>query len=325
CSTRASRRTTQQDSNCGWMKLRWQVNNDASKRFLRTFYEAIELPCKDWMNSLRPWSEIVEAGAREWGRTPALLDIALISAGISAKEERGAFGAGFDDKSIPLCETLRYARLKSGAYQWWLSNLNRGSEHLVALTTLLCWATPRTILLIKDCVGPLVDALERRAWHRLVDRIKRTVSIWGRSDASGLALREVQSDRLFLALALRLSPVDRDQFICSKFIRYSGDDRKILEMACDSAVRLACAGILQWSDAVDMIRRGYMLDIDPITLHRAVSSEFRIPEELAIQICTTAQHFPLALVYNAQSVLQASIAATGKPVGEIALRDQWFG
>ncbi len=25
CSTRASRRTTQQDSNCGWMKLRWQV------------------------------------------------------------------------------------------------------------------------------------------------------------------------------------------------------------------------------------------------------------------------------------------------------------
>ncbi|WP_316233447.1 hypothetical protein, partial [Bradyrhizobium sp. SZCCHNPS2010] len=26
CSTRASRRTTQQDSNCGWMKLRWQVS-----------------------------------------------------------------------------------------------------------------------------------------------------------------------------------------------------------------------------------------------------------------------------------------------------------
>jgi hypothetical protein len=68
---------------------------DSGSRFLQAFLDGIDLSCKEWTSSLKPWSAIVEAGIKEWGTVPALFDVALTAAGISAKDERGRFGSDF--------------------------------------------------------------------------------------------------------------------------------------------------------------------------------------------------------------------------------------
>jgi hypothetical protein len=299
---------------------------ESCKRFVSRFEETIDLPSSEWAQSLKPWSAIVQAGIKEWGISPAFIDMALIAAGIASKEERGKFGMDFQDEAVSICETLRFARLKSGAPQWWSSQLEfmKSNFHL-ALTTLLCWATVRTILQLAPQIEPMIDSLSEVDWFNLVERIKRIARIGASSNASSAEVATVASDRLFLALALRLARADSDLVIFSRSKNYKGEDAKLLEACRDSALRIAPESPSAWNQAIHLTELAYSAKVGTGQILRRARPELNIPESIAKKVCGSAGRFPLALVYFAQSSLQSTRASEiGKPLGELARKDRWF-
>lgn len=300
----------------------WQ----SCQRFLMRYHEMIDAPCEQWASSLKPWNAIVEAGLSEWGPRPVLLDIALISAKVTSKTERGKFGAGFGDDTVPLCERIRFARFKSGAPNWWLTQLEQADNDLnVAISALLCWATPRTILKVSGTADKLMEQLDAQDWSQVVDRIRTAVEIDGTIELTVDGINAVTSDRLFLALALRLNNGQKDSLLFDRFRTYSGHDREILQSVTDAAIRLAHEDSRKWSAAIAVIRRAYSQEVTSTLLYQHVQPDFNIPENVATTVCQSAEEYPLAIVSSAQNTLQSSMGKKiGKPLGDIAVRDKWF-
>jgi hypothetical protein len=299
---------------------------DSTRRFTTEVSEAMNAVASEWAFSLRPWSAVVESGMKEWGMVAPLVDIALLSAGISSKDERGQFGDDIDDPIIPLCQSLRFARLKSGAPNWWLSQLSKTSNQELSLTTLLCWATARTTRQLAQHVAPLVDQLEQKSWSTLIDRIKRIAEISGASDGSIEGIETIQSDRLFLAIALRSPRDERDLQIFERFKGYVGTDVVIFTAVSEAALHLAERDSRKWNATLQVIKNAYLVDVQAYPLvGTRYYGEFDLPENIAKGICQSADSFPLALISAAQQSLQGSLAKKiGKPLGEIALEHNWF-
>lgn len=171
----------------------------------------------------------------------------------------------------------------------------------------------------------LIEHLDQRDWFRLLERVKRLTLIAGTGDLPANSLSGVRSDRLFLALAVRLPKEESNRAIYSRFKEYRGTDPKIFDLVCDAAIRLSFEEPKQWEHTIELIRRAYLIDVSTSEIHRLGRPDLKIPEKIAKQICRSAETFPVALVYYAQIALQSAIGANiGKPVGELALRDAWF-
>jgi len=298
---------------------------DACSRFLGEVDNALDQSVGEWKSSLKPWSTIVETGIKVWGLTPTFIDIALVAAGVTGKEERGNFGAHFHDASTPLCERFRFARLKSGAPNWWISQLELSNDNgglEIPLTVLLCWGTTRTILQICHNIERVIDSFDDSQWSRLLQRIQRAARVGAASSATLEGVGSITSDRLFLAVALRTTRNESDNLVFERFREYSGKDAQILEAVSNSAIRLALANPRNWAKAVSVIRQAYLNDI---LTDVQPSFDPEISESTATAICEAANDFPLSLVYLAQSALQPILAKKIiRPVGELALRDSWF-
>jgi hypothetical protein len=189
---------------------------------------------------------------------PIFFDLALLAAGVNSKSEPGEIGDGLADSSIPLCERIRFARLKSGSASWWTAQFSAASndnERYFVLTTFLVWATPRVILSLVELVSPQIDRLPAKRWDRLYGRLERTIKAerFG-SDQPLKALFAKCGSRLSVALALRLPREIASEVAAVKLGRYHGTDRRLLRFDLEHALFAAIKNPSKWKGVLRKVR-----------------------------------------------------------------------
>ncbi|NLS72515.1 NACHT domain-containing protein [Bradyrhizobium brasilense] len=298
---------------------------DRCERFLQAFNNAMSTKSSTWSTSLRPWTALVSAGMAEFGMKPIFLDLALLAAGINSKTENGAIGGGITDETVPLCERIRFARLRSGAVNWWREQLERCSddEQLVfVLTCLLVWGTPRTILMLAETVAVNLDRLSLSQWDRLLARLGRASRNDGFTVDNQLTAKLNKSPlRFCIVFASRLAGEAAERIVLLATRNYDGKDRRILKMSIDAHRAEAQRNPSKWKEALGAIRHGYDRGV---TFPPYWGDSNDLPISIARVICSQAAEYPLSLVEAAQNQLTKLIGSTARPPGRTAKVEGWF-
>jgi hypothetical protein len=298
-------------------------------RLLEKYDAVTELPSDTWRTSLNPWVEFVEIGLKEFGEATIFHDIALVAAGIISKVESGRLGRNLLDSTVPLCERMRFARLKSGAISWWSNQLDACDKENVTfvLRSLLFWASPRTIIRLAARLSPLVEALEESACRRLLILLERTkrerITL---SDSDVKVLRQ-SSPRLAIIMAARASHAYAAPIINLALTTYSGTDPITLRGYADSLLGQAIHDPSKWKNALPVVRLAYKQDMilrNADELGRNISSAL-MDNATAMEILSSAQDYPLRLVHAAESRVTKMAGSKAKLPGEVATNERWFG
>lgn len=136
------------------------------------------------------------------------------------------------------------------------------------------------------------------------------------------------SDRMLLALSIRLRPELAEKIYLRHFANYDGSDSTILNYCLESLLKLANSDPYYWQPALEVIEKNYSMGI-PITgdifsfLVRETGTNI-LPTDIAETITSHAEKYPRYLVKIAESKNREVVSSKIIPVGEIAKRDQWF-
>jgi len=301
-------------------------------RFLKIFDRVSEAPVNEWGSTIQPWSELIEAGQIEWGYVPALINLAVVCAGIKSKVETGRIGNGLFDSDVPICERTRYARLRSGQIRWWekeLVSVSNPVDRYLAILLCLSWATPRTILQLAEPISTIIDAISPYEWikiFRSVERVLACTQQKAKIESNSLKNTDNLSPRLCAALSLRVENAGARHIFDRMLMNYSGADRSVLAMCTGTAMVEPVGDAAQWKAILPLIRHAYQNHVvseRPAWMRRHERAHM-IPEEVAKEICRNAEKYPLSLIGVAESSLTSAVGSKVRPLGAIARTQDWF-
>ncbi|WP_128931936.1 NACHT domain-containing protein [Bradyrhizobium zhanjiangense] len=277
-------------------------------------------------STLAPWTELVTALRQALGDSPAFDRIAVISAGIRSKIDLGSDGdlSATDD----IVSTARFARLKSGAHQWWRDRLS-GVENVDArvrwLLLLWFWATPRTLMKLASFLDGLLADLSNKEWTTLSREFYFLSTYVRRSDeaSSGqsydLTDFEKFSSRVCSFVRQRL-PLKPQLKLAQNVANDPSAEAPEVQFALEAVVR-SCLGESNWEGELGTIKALYSRGAYiPLGIRR----NFEVPAGVASEVSREPESFPLPLVAAADGALRAEAGSKSVSLQAIAARDKWF-
>jgi hypothetical protein len=299
--------------------------------FLNVFTELSDQSTSSWSTTLTPWSRLVEAGLREFGKGPIFSEIASIGAGIRSKSDLGRIGDNLFDETVSLCERSRYARLRSGSPKWWLDQLDLADEQSkieLALINLFAWGTTRTIAQLLGKLSQLLNNLDDTQFRHLMNIAGRSgVSDKPTFKANEFAREMKEASPRALALLVRRAHKSDAEIIFERSLRsYNGDDNEILSMVAELALLRAVENPEEWKIALPIVRRAYQRDaVRDVSFAIRAAERTVIPTPVAQEIARELNHYPLHLIGLADGSLTKILGSAAKPIGEVARSEDWFG
>lgn len=313
--------------------------NDTLKKCegtIQSIRQEFERPVIEWKTSLTPWNSIIEHLRSQWGEQWTSYRIAHIATSIYSSKEPFHDFQDLLDHSKPLCPRAFYARSKSRSSEWWKKQLTSSSNELevmFVLLMLLTWGNSHTFMSLYKLMNDFLDGLSTSNWQRIVDGLQNILSRSRGYKSSMLSLdvdtlpRDL-SDRMLLALSIRLRPELAEKLYLRHFANYDGSDSTILNYCLESLLKLANNDSYYWQPALEVIEKNYNMGI-PIKgnifsfLVRETGTNI-LPIDIAETITSHAEKYPRSLVKIAEAKNREVVSSKIIPVGEIAKRDQWF-
>lgn len=176
--------------------------------------------------------------------------------------------------------------------------------------------------------------LEGNNWKRLFDSVERSIALTLMRPGDRLidinldALPNSISPRGCVALGLRAQPKTQIALYRKYLADYSSDDLRILEFCQNAAVLLLASGNGDWKHSLHIIELSFEKGVvsKPFPYRQLMSRTGAkgIPLEHAIHIVNNANRYPALLVAAAESKCREHVARNIVPVGDVAVKDQWF-
>jgi hypothetical protein len=261
---------------------------------------------------------------RRW----ALVQLAVLAAGIRSKVELGHLGTSLFDQSVSLVQRVRFARLKSRAPVWWreqLAQIGGPTDRRLALLALTSWGSSKTLEQIAGEASEHADLLEDSEWVRVAKSVSRLASILERRPrvSPPEAATQIGSPRLNLLLAMRKGAFSQDLF--RRAFSLTGQPKRFaLEFCVDRAIAAATHQHVQWELILPLIREAYRSDAVPSAIQRRDETDGSMPEALALKIVAAVSDYPLSVISIAEASLARVVGARVKPVAQIAREEHWF-
>lgn len=302
------------------------------REFLSVVSETGERSVGEWHTSLQPWSAVVEAGRKAFGDVLAMTILANTAAGIRSASETSAEAKQLFDRSAPLCNRVRYARLRAGQAEWWSRQFDAVSHHEdreLALLTALRWCSAATLIRLQPRLDDHVSAMSDLQWSRMFSALRRCVEGPHREHLAGLPRGAGEfnmpsaSPRLAALLWLRMKS---EVLFQARIAPYNGREVEIAELQQEWATDHLVAGKIDWEVALPLIAGAYARGA--VTMHYAASLFARrgqeMPIALAREVVTRAEQYPAYVVASAQEACRALVAQSIIPVGQVAENQRWF-
>jgi hypothetical protein len=291
-----------------------------------------------WTTSLAPWNVVIEAMRSNWGDRWLAVELAITAAGVRAAQERGQFGGGLFDGSIPLCERVRYARLRAGAGKWWCSQLRDADtelDELLVVASFFTWAGEKTI---RSHVGEFDAWVQQTSSHKrmLVQRaIGRATGIRYPNEPSGSPLdaRAVPKGVSPTTASLLMVRCDSNEALklgerC--LLSYTGNDPMVLDSLAATCLLKVREEGGAWHEVLPMVSRAYENDVvghggllsryRPFALERGATM---MPRELARVVLDHAASYPLDTVAQAEAAYRVEVGESVVSLAEVAKTQGW--
>lgn len=301
--------------------------------FVNLVRERLEMSVSEWTTQLGPWNDLVESGRKLFGDRWIFAILANIGAGIRTKDKKSKQASELYDPSVPLCERVRYARLRAGVAKWWEAQLKLASDQsevALALLVLLTWAGPSVFNRLSQLIDRKLMSLDFEWWHRLDDGLRAYVpgTPKRRIAVDFAAIPESISERLMVALATRVGDEPLAQNYKARLMGYEGDDPPTLELCQRIALMNTQSSREAWRDWLPIVSRTYAkgIAVEPFMaykFYRAVHSELP-SDEIAKEIVEQCARYPADLVGWAEQACRQRVAEKVVPVGTIAETQGWF-
>ena len=295
--------------------------------------ERWEMSVSEWTTELGPWNDLVERGRKLFGERWTFAILANIGAGIRAKDKKIEQASELHDPSVPLCERVRYARLRAGVPKWWEAQLQLASDQsgvALALLVLLKWAGPSVFNRLSHLIDEKLMFLDVEWWHKLDDGLRAYGVRTNRGPIAVdlAAMPESISERLMVALATRVKKESLVQTFKARLMGYEGDDPPTLALCQRIALSSTQDSQDAWRDWLPIVSRTYAKGIaaEPFMAYRfyqAVRSRLP-PADIAEGIVEQCGRYPAELVGWAERACRQRVAEKVVPVGTIAETEDWF-
>lgn len=122
----------------------------------------------DWTKSQEPWKILVDAGLGISPTPQVFVRIAMLSAAVASRGEKGGWSESGWEASPGLSARLRYARLKVNDSNWWARQLDAPlpiSQRRTLLVSLMAWAGRMVIDALKERLSIELTNLSNEDWQ----------------------------------------------------------------------------------------------------------------------------------------------------------------
>lgn len=305
--------------------------------FSKTVFKELKGMIQEWATTLKPWNSIVEQGRKLWGDRWIFFCIANLASGIKSHTETCKETSELLDHQQPLCRRARYARLRVGNSSWWNTQLAAASSQLevkFVSMMLITWANADTIINNLPLLNSKLETLSDenwKLWHTYVTSgLELTMhQTGGRTiDLDVSRLNFALHDRTVAALGIRVSEKSKAGLYMKFLANYTGNDSKVLEFCQSVALAKLIHEPANWKTILEVVGRTYSLGslAEHYDLQKFERRNQRspLPTEVAKVIAREPHLYPSALVALAETMCKEVVAATIKPVAEIARQEKWF-
>lgn len=288
----------------------------------------------EWATQLSPWNALVEAGRRLFGERFVFNVLATVAAGIRSRDERYAYANQLHDSAVPLCERVRYARLRAGTANWWREQIESAPSRddlILSLLVFSCWSGSSAIVSLHELFESKICSLTDIEWRRLATSIRRISG--DRQDAIQMnqrlsSLPESVSERFAVCFYPRTNYEVREKLFDDCFVHYDGDDVVILEHCQAGAIMAANNGATSWESLLPLIRRCYargaIADRYWGRVYQRGIVGAHIPVSVAKEIVSAPDQYPSVIVAMAEGQMRQRVVSSAEAVGIVAERDKWF-
>lgn len=299
--------------------------------------QEIQRTGKEWSSQLSPWERLVETTRTNFGDSWLLYHFANIAAGIKSNTEKYREADDLFDKTQPLCQRARHARLRVSAVDWWktqFSMIRDDEDNMFFLLVLLTWGSLSTITSLLDVLETSIVNLSTSNWHRVATSLRDSTAVsqsnMGNAslDLNVHMLPEYVSERLAVCLGLRVND-EAASNICSKWLNdYQGYDIDILDFLQKSAFTFMQKEKSKWEYYLSVISKSYARGVSPYSYPIRVlfpsSDALELPIDIARQIAEAPEIYPRYLVRYAEMKCREALASKIVAVGTIAQNEKWF-
>lgn len=288
----------------------------------------------DWSTQLSPWNNLVEGGRRLFGEQWTFVILATAAAAIKNRTEKYANATNLYDKATPLCERMRYARLRAGTPSWWQLQFETANDKFDRITALLAftrWAGTSSYQTLWGQLERLLEKLDNTDWSKLGNAL-RNLNI-DNTNSSGQSitfdkLPKGMSERAAVCVYWRSNQDLRTRIFETVFRKYEGDDLLVLEHCQQEAINCANRNPNNWMELLPLIRNCYaggaIVDRYWGRTIRQHSNENSISTDAARTIVTSPDQYPSSIVAFAESHMREIAGSSAVAVGNVALIDKWF-
>lgn len=280
-----------------------------------------------WTSTLEPWKRLIAVVADKFGcESWAASRLAVLSGGIRSSKVVGSWGPTSWSIDEGIADRMRYARLKSGNAAWWreqiLSVQGGPKEPMVALAA-AAWASSKTLVTLSGEMSKLLDSLGPTEWQMVHGTLVQAFfpGKEDRSRASAISgLPADVSPRLLVVVARRDESSTVRQLVLDHLSGYAGDD-PVVKSSIGNAAMLSL-----------LEDNGCWVKLKSTLTTRACGSELfiqeqnarNLSEDIARDICSSAEEYPMSLVSLAQMRLASATGQRAAKLGNVSRSSQWF-
>lgn len=282
--------------------------------------------------SLLPWDEIIENGRKTFGECHALIYMAIIAAGIKAKDEVYEEYDQLENHLLSLAKRIRCARMKSGNLKYWQSTISQAKNLEFVLLVFFTWATPKTIFGIQPQLTALLKKMPSADVDKLILGLQRCIreSHFEKAQRKYIYQRLEsikESDILRFVISIRFSYEKSDKFVYD-FVKATPSNwsENVLRHKLDHLVRVFFQDQMNVAvlEEIKDITKSMQSYSSKYLYHQYMHTTVKMPYDIAKIIMENCTKYPIVLSTLAEKSCRYHANKLLVPVGEIAKEEKWF-
>jgi hypothetical protein len=293
----------------------------------------------DWKNSINKWNILIENLRDVFGDKWAFKVLSSIIVGINDKNPMEEKYYSLSDTSLSLCNRAKFARSKSGDFNYWEREFNHASDFLFVYLMFFTWATPKVLTKLYDKVAIISNQLSETDIQLLSIGLSRVIT--KRRELSNsqsielinfLQSRSISYEFNYL-LSYRLPHKMKEDFICNQDINNNIFKEEIIKEKFGYSVNRYIKNMND-KELLNQIREQYKLfskfDMDyeyiynHFIRHNNENDFSNIPIDIAKDIMKDPLSYPRIIATIAEKKCRLSANENIKIVGKVASENNWF-
>lgn len=297
-----------------------------------------EIPSEEWRMSLAPWEELTESIRSEFGEVWSAYKLAFISSNVVSPHQKGGSNTEVFNPAIPLCQRIRYMRLRRGQASWWsktYSQISSVSDLKQFMVALLSWGSHRVLHSNIHIMNDASSRLNDDNWNDIIEAIHqarlRVSDIIPDASAREM-IKLLRNNRAIAAISIRCSDLIKSEVLKLNLSSYPSIHPRLLYDNAAAIYKLLAVKYIDWNEVLKLTEAMYSQESNyyyigsafyKFQINGEYGSSIKPDLETAKRILTNANMYPRNIISIAEKVVDETIGESVQPLQKVAQDRNW--